>query len=305
MNLPLNYRKGKQLETLVENRTKYSLRDAELNIFETHQHAEKVLLDFSQPTLASMLKGKKIMKLRDKDPFPFLPGESIMLPSNELMNIDFPEASKKNPTKCLAMVISEEQIKTTIDRMNEDMARQDTIWKLKNQNFHFSNDLGIYQILNRLLFLFTEDHNNKDLFVDMALQELIIRLLQTESYNSYVSNSNHDENNNRIAFVVNYIRENISNKLSVKELSKKAYLSESQFYRVFKNELGVTPVDFINEIRVNLASSLLHDPTKKVKEIYLQCGFNSLSYFSRIFKRKFSMTPSEYQDHLKEISQRH
>ncbi|MEL6629428.1 MAG: AraC family transcriptional regulator N-terminal domain-containing protein [Bacteroidota bacterium] len=81
-----------------------------MNIFETHQVAERVWLNFDQPVLASMIKGKKVMHLGEKDPFPFLPGESLMLPREEWMNIDFPEANLTNPTQCLAMTISEEKM---------------------------------------------------------------------------------------------------------------------------------------------------------------------------------------------------
>ena len=68
----------KRLETLVENRTVYTLRHSELNIFETYKQAEKVELQFNEPILASMLRGKKIMHLRDKPGFGFYPGESII-----------------------------------------------------------------------------------------------------------------------------------------------------------------------------------------------------------------------------------
>ena len=100
----------KRLETLVENRTVYTLRHSELNIFETYKQAEKVELQFNEPILASMLRGKKIMHLRDKPGFGFYPGESIILPSNELMHIDFPEATEQNPTQCLALRMSKEKI---------------------------------------------------------------------------------------------------------------------------------------------------------------------------------------------------
>ena len=297
MNIPSLFRKGSELQTLVENRTSYSLDHAELNLFETHQKAEEVLLDFSQPTLATMLQGKKVMKLRNNDPFPFLPGESIVLPSNELMNINFPEATEDNPTRCLAMVISNEKIKRVTEYMNERMPKESgEEWQFYQKNIHFTNDWGVNQILNRLIFLFTENHPNKNMFVDMALQELLIRILQTETTQSYLDqDSNNDKKESRIASIVNYIRQNIQEKMTVKDLSKKAYMSESTFYRAFKNELGVTPVDFINNLRLKMASALLRDSKKSIREIYMQCGFNSLSYFHRMFKKQFSMTPSDYQ----------
>ena len=79
----------KRLETLVENRTVYTLRHSELNIYETYKQAEKVELQFNEPILASMLRGKKVMHLRNKPGFDFYPGESIILPNNSQIIINF------------------------------------------------------------------------------------------------------------------------------------------------------------------------------------------------------------------------
>ena len=72
-------------------------------------------------------------------------------------------------------------------------------------------------------------------------------------------------------------------------------MSESNFYRVFKNELGISPTDFINNERIKLAVSLLQNPDKTIKEIYLCCGFESRSYFNRVFKSRKNIAPGDYQ----------
>ena len=299
MDLSSKFYESRKLENLVENQTSYTLNNAALHIFETHHEAERVLLQFDQPVLASMLKGKKIMHLRDKQAFDFLPGESLILPSDEMMCIDFPEAQFSNPTRCLAMAISEDKISNVLTRMNEAMPKTDNgEWSLMDYNFHFTNDVGIYQILQRLLFLFTEDHPSKDLFVDNMLEELIIRILQTNSRKIYTEESFQLSSNNRLAFVIEYIRENLQNPISVKNLSRKACMSESNFYRVFKNELGISPIDFINNERIKLAVSLLQNPDKSIKEIYQECGFESRSYFNRVFKNRKNVAPGDYQSSL-------
>jgi AraC-like DNA-binding protein len=72
-------------------------------------------------------------------------------------------------------------------------------------------------------------------------------------------------------------------------------MSESNFHRVFKTELGISPVHFINHERIKRATSLLNDPKKRIKEICMECGFNSMSYFNRVFKKENEVSPSEYQ----------
>ena len=262
MRLPDKFYKERKLEHLVENQTSYTLNNASMHVFETHLQAEKVLLQFDQPVLASMLIGKKVMHLRDKKSFNFLPGESLILPSNEV----------------------------------ESMPKHDgSEWALMDYNYHFTNDASIYGIIQRLLYLFTENHPSKDFFVDNMLQELIIRILQGNTREKYAQNASKISSNNRLAYVIEYISQHLHEPLTVGELSKKAYMSESHFHKTFKDELGVTPIDYINSERIKMAINLLKNPDRKIKEVYMECGFENRSYFNRLFKRKIHVSPGEYQ----------
>ncbi len=301
--LPNKFFSGRKLEALVENQTSYTLNNAALHVFETHEQAKDIILQFDQPVLASMIEGKKIMHLRDYESFDFLPGESLVLPSNEMMCIDFPEAMGKNPTRCLAMAISEEKIGKVLQLMNEGMPKEDgKEWSLMDYNFHFVNDIGIFQILQRLLFLFTEDHPSKDFFVDNMLRELIIRILQTNERKIYSDSTLKLNSDSRLAFVVRYIREHLHEPLTVDMLSREAYMSSSHFHRVFKTELGVSPIEFINNERIKLAVGLLQDPKRNIKDVYMECGFDSRSYFNRVFKNRQHISPGEYQSRIFETT---
>lgn len=296
LELNLSHYQHRKLENHVENRTVHTLNHAELNIFETHQQAEQVMLRFSDPVLASMIRGKKVMHLSGMTSFDFLPGESVILPGNELMCIDFPEATQNTPTQCLALAFSHEKLNEAVDLLNHRGIKQDgSEWKATDYNFHFTNDVAINQIIQRLIFLFSENHPSKDFFCDMMIQELIIRILQEENKGLYIQRSQKLSNNNRFQFIINYIRDNIREQLSIERLSEKAHMSESNFYRTFKHELGITPNDFIIEERLKLAESLLKNKEISIKEAYLSSGFNSFSYFSRVFKMKHKVSPTSYK----------
>lgn len=296
MILPENFFRNRKLESLVENQTSYELDHAAMHIFETHEQAERVLLKFEQPVLASMITGKKIMHLKDETPFNFYPGESLIMPANELMCIDFPEAKSSDPTRCLAMTIEEERIGQIIQLMNETMPLADKLeWSAVRDNFHFTNDQGIYQIIQRLLFLFTENHPSKDYFVNNMLMELIIRILQVNHVTWHKNATVDQKNNNRISAVINYILTNLDKPLTISELSQVAHMSESNFYRVFKNETGISPVSFVNNERIRKAMDMLRNQSVSVKEVYLACGFESRSYFNRLFKKVSALSPQEFQ----------
>lgn len=287
----------RKLETMVENRTAYTLNNAELNVYETHLQAEKIELQFNEPVLASMLRGKKVMHLRGSNAFDFYPGESVVLPARELMCIDFPEATFENPTQCLALSIDNQKINHVVDYLNESQPRTDekNEWRFTDYNFHFTNDIAVNQIIARMIFLFTENHPSKDIFADFMLKELIIRLMQTEARHLLIENAHVNQDNSRLAFVVNFIKSNLQDPLSIEALSKKACMSQSHFFRCFKNELGISPIDFINIERIKFAKTLLKNPRKSINDACFESGFNNISYFNKIFKRYTNTTPKQYK----------
>lgn len=286
----------RRLESHVENRTVYTLQSAELNVYETHLHAEKVELAFGSPVLASMLRGKKVMHLRENS-FDFFPGESVVLPPGELMRIDFPEATEQNPTQCLALTMDNGKIGQVVDYLNEahPRAEEHQEWRFTDYNFHFTNDIAINQIIGRMIFLFTENHPSKDVFANFMLKELIIRLMQTEARKLLLEETDLHQTDSRLAFVVKFIREHLHNPLNIEQLSKKACMSQTHFFRSFKNELGISPVDFINNERIKMAKNLLRTPNKSINDVCYASGFNNVSYFNKIFKRATNLTPSEYK----------
>jgi AraC-like DNA-binding protein len=244
-----------------------------------------------------MLRGKKVMHLRGDNSFEFYPTESVVLPSNELMRIDFPEATPDTPTQCLALRISPEKISSVVDSLNEMQPRADvhSEWRFTDYNFHFTNDIAVNQIIGRMIFLFVENHPSKDLFADFMLKELLIRLMQTEARHLLIDNAAQFQDKYRLAFVAKYIQDNLHTPLSIECLSRKACMSQSHFFRCFKSEFGISPIDFINVERIKKAMIQLRDPRKSINQICLECGFNNVSYFNKQFKRQTNFTPSEYR----------
>jgi AraC-like DNA-binding protein len=219
-----------------------------------------------------------------------------MLPTDELMVIDFPDARRDQPTKCLALEIDPVEIRKVTNRMNELRPRSDGHdWGRTDGNFHFANDAGITQLIQRLVFLCAEDHPAKDTFVNMSLRELLIRLLEAESRDQHLRDPGGRATSQPITAAVTYILNHLDERLTVDQLSQLACMSTSGFHRAFKNEMGCSPVEFINEERIKLGASLLQRGDATIQEVALRCGFNSASYFTRVFKQKLGIKPTSFQ----------
>jgi len=295
-----NYNRNLKLNTSIENRTIYSANYAELNVFETQQVAEKVNLQFGFPIIASMLTGKKIMHLEGMKSFEFFPGESVVLPSDKKMVIDFPLANSENPTRCLALGIDPDKIKETVQVFNEN-TRID--FENDNHSFdasavHLANNQQVQFVLDRIFSTFLEDGKAKDALLDLMVKELIIRLLQTKAKVMLVDNETLFDNN-RMAFIVKYMREHLTENINVDKLADKACMSTSNFYRSFKNTLGETPIDYLNGERIKFAKKLIQKTAWKFSDIAYKSGFNNTSYFNRQFKRFEKITPNQYRKLVK------
>lgn len=292
------HHKLRKIETLVENRTVYSADFAEMNIYETHQKAEKVYLEFDFPIIASMISGQKVMHLENKATFDFLPGESVVLPAKKKMIIDFPVATLEAPTRCMALGIDAHKIQETIDAYQNATQIEESFVMGSGLNLsplHLNNNTEVQHLVDRLLHTFISGHKSKDALLDVMIKELILRLLQTNARAALLNETSYLFDNNRIAFVLKYIREHFKEDISVEDLADKACMSSSHFYKTFKNTLGETPMEYLNGERIKQAKKLIRTTTYKLSDIAYLCGFNSSSYFNTYFKKQEGMTPSQFR----------
>jgi AraC-like DNA-binding protein len=92
-----------------------------------------------------------------------------------------------------------------------------------------------------------------------------------------------------------FIEKNYRKKITVLDIARAVYQSESYFSHQFKKETGVSPIKYLNEFRVDKAKELLNNLELSVGEVAFNTGFNNLTHFNRIFKALTSQSPSEYR----------
>jgi AraC-like DNA-binding protein len=288
----------KSLKTLVENRTVFSLDHCELNIFETYETAARVPLKFNDLVVTSMLRGKKVMHLFEDPAFEYLPGETVIVPQNVEMQIDFPEAQHNNPTQCIALAIDQQIIADTLNYLNEKYPKEarNHTWKLDYENYFFYNNLDLAGTINKLIKECMSNAVAKDAIVDLTMQELIVRIIQTQSLKALEGSPTQTlASTSPIAPAVAYIKENIHLSLNLKTISEKACMSSTSFYRHFKRELGVSPLEFILNEKIRFAKKLLSNPSIHITEVSYATGFDDANYFIRLFKKHEGVTPKQYQ----------
>lgn len=120
-----------------------------------------------------------------------------------------------------------------------------------------------------------------------------MRTLAATSY----AKVNLGEDSHRILKVKDYIDNNYMDEIKLKTLAGIACMSDAAFSRFFKLHTGRTVSDYIIEIRLGYASRMLVDTDKTVADISFQCGYNNLSNFNRVFKRKKGCSPTEFREY--------
>lgn len=287
-------------EQIIENRKVYSGDQAELCVYETYQEAELVNFGhLDNPVLLFMLSGKKVIHENEQKQnhiFDFSPGESLVMAPQELVQIDFPDARPERPTRCLTLEIGRTLISDTLSQMQEELNRdmQDEMM-MQELQYESVADHRINDAIHRICSYYTQpiDGVSRRLLISHTLQELIILMMQTKVRHILLNKKGSEMP--RMQHVVDYIMNHIEKDLSVEELAEKACMSKPTFHRYFKKVMGLSPVEFVNRKRMQIAKQLLLQEDKAVSDVCYAVGYNSTSHFIRSFKKQYGCTPKQYQ----------
>lgn len=109
----------------------------------------------------------------------------------------------------------------------------------------------------------------------------------------------------RINYAISYIQDHFAENVTLAHIADNIGMSESAFSHFFKKRTNRNFIDYLNDIRIGHASKLLYETTQTISEICYASGFNNISNFNRIFKRKKGYTPSEYRNNIQSVMSRY
>jgi len=107
---------------------------------------------------------------------------------------------------------------------------------------------------------------------------------------------------NRVEKAILYIESNYTEKITASEIAESAHLSRFHFIRLFRSTTGTTPMEFVTQLRLNKAKSLLLTTGMSLAIIALSCGFSSQSHFNRTFKTHQGQTPGQFRKNAAGVS---
>lgn len=166
---------------------------------------------------------------------------------------------------------------------------------LANKIFTLQRDS--HTIITKLIHELSSDNIYSSDLSLCYLKELIIQTLRSEG--SYFQSKpatymQQSYENKLLDEILQYIKLNIDEKLTVDSLSRQFCMSNSTLHSLFKKNLDITVKNHINELKLDKSKELIKNSTYTVSEISEMLGFSSIHYFSKKFKSSFGISPTQY-----------
>jgi AraC-like DNA-binding protein len=205
--------------------------------------------------------------------------------------------------QCQSEEIKEVTIQWHKDLFEDKLLRRNQLSFIRNmlersqKGILFSRDTT-KALAPRILSLNQKNGFDSVLELMSILHDLSIsRNMRTLSDASF-TNEHFTYNSRRIEKAFEYMNNNYDKPISLGEVASVVNMTEVSFSRFIKKRTGNTFIDSLNEIRLGHASRMLIDTTHSIAEISYNCGFNNISNFNRIFKKKKTCTPKEFRENF-------
>ncbi|MDO6777411.1 AraC family transcriptional regulator [Shewanella sp. 10N.286.52.C2] len=283
-------------KVLVENKISFAGPESELSIYDTFEQASRVALQSDQLLFCGMVTGKKVMHSVDDYEAAFYPHESFIMAPNQAVEIDFPEAKIHQPTTCLAIEISTERVQQIADKLNlsAPIDKQYGHWQYQPSLVHTHHNQQTQALLDRIVAIYTENEQDRSYLIDLAISELIVRLMRHQTRDFLLHHSHNDPQFNGLNAALHYIKQHLSEPLDINALCRQACMSRSKFFQQFKQHLGCTPMVYQQQSRLTQAATLI-EQGQQITQVCYSLGYHSASHFSRLFKQFYGICPVDYK----------
>jgi AraC-type DNA-binding domain-containing proteins len=179
-------------------------------------------------------------------------------------------------------------IQRMLDSAKKGLAfSRETIEKVRPKLEALSDSSGFYSVLDLLAIL----HE-----LSLATN---VKILSSTTF----SNTEDNNDSRRINKVTDYLHKNYDKEVKLSDVASLINMSEVAFCRFFRKRTSKSLIEYLNDVRIGMATKELADTAKPISEICYDCGFNNLSNFNRCFKKKKNCSPSEFRRYFSQTRQ--
>lgn len=155
-------------------------------------------------------------------------------------------------------------------------------------------DNVIFQLIRQIDALSDDRPFGYQMAVQGLMQQLFFHLANTKDTLS-LSPPISTKAMRKLRTVLKYVEEHYPESVTVEQMAGLTFYSRSHFMKFFKQSMGCGFIEYVNDYRLTMAARMLRTDSKSVTDVAASCGFENLSHFHRLFKRKYNMTPNRYK----------
>ncbi|BBE31779.1 transcriptional regulator [Tepiditoga spiralis] len=233
---------------------------------------------YEYPRLCTILEGEKRVTINSNEKFIYNKDQFILLPSNSSVEMEI-----QKPTKAFVLEISNELIHNISNQISIKFNVEQKEVSLFKSKVNLIDD-----VLNKIHNVFLQNTKNKEFLLDLYAQEITYSLLTNELSNSLLCHEN-----TLIQKAISKMKNDFLNNLTVNDLANYLSMSTSNFSTYFKKCTGISPNNYLKNLKLNEAKKRLLN--ESVTDVAYDLGYENISYFIKIFKEKFGITPKQFQ----------
>lgn len=163
-------------------------------------------------------------------------------------------------------------------------------WQTLPTIFQPAHRAELLKMYERLSLIWRQPEKKRE--TDDLLAALL-HLLLADAFSARLAEGKDDS---PVSSAVTFLQEHYAEKITLDDLAKEAALNKSYLVRLFKKEMGTTPIGYLNHIRLSAAKNLLVNSGAPIKVIADRCGYENPAYFVSRFHLAFGQTPEEYRN---------
>ncbi len=249
--------------------------------YDLSKNYKEMYKSYEYNRLCTIMSGTKHVKINNGEEFDYTDSEFILLPPRSSVEMEI-----KEDTIAVVYEISDKLIEDTKKRIEltteqEVHLSEKTIIKEK-----FTET--IKEPLQRINHYCMSNDRNKSFLIDLCSQELIYSLIKNCCITLDPSKNTFDP----VTYTLNYLKEHISENITIKEIADQLNISASSLAASFKKRTNMTPKEYQNILKLKLSKEALK--YKNVTEVCYDLGFENVSYFIKLFKNYYGETPKQF-----------
>jgi AraC-like DNA-binding protein len=249
-------------------------------------------------SLCIVAQGRKAVTVEGHS-FVYDPFRYLVLRSHLHFQAEILEASASRPFLSFVLQIDP----AVVRQVSSDMlVRRTTAFRPRTEQVRPAEEAFVSAMDTELLgsvlrFLrATSTAADRRVLAPLYLQEMVYRVLQREQYARLLDLAEAESASNPVSAVLEYVRDHLSEPLTVADMAEHVNLSPSAFAHMFRDISGRSPYQFLKEMRLDRARELLVDGNLAVTRISKEVGYSSVSHFIAEFRGRFGVTPRAYCD---------